>query len=410
MKTQLFFGRRSACLFLIGALTIMSVAWVPAAATGGDGPKLSRAEQSIIHKAQQAMAAKAYAEAQEQLSDYIEQNDGKVHYLVEFSMGNAWMLDGQPGRALAHYQAAVNRFGEDAAIWQNLGKAYYELNRFSEAADSLAKACTLTAPPQPALAYQAAVAYLQAQRPADARPLLEGIVGQAGDSPEPAWLEALLKVYLDLGQAEKALALTRTLVREKGQDPRMWQVLTHLYINAKAYDKAAAALEIKAALAEASPEEIEQLGDLYRMAGVPIKAARQYEKILAHSVRPKDVEKVASAYLAARRSDAAIGVLKRGVGRQPTARLWWMLAGVYYEQEDFEQAMAAFEQCTRSDPDHARAYLMTGYCALQLERLPAAQAAFTQAARFPSQHAEARQRLKELGRYRQSISLNKSIP
>jgi tetratricopeptide (TPR) repeat protein len=402
-------GHRSVPMTLTCALMIVMAAWLhPAHA--GEKPALTRAEQRVIHAAQQAMAAKRYAEAQKQLADYINQCGGKVHYLVEFTLGNAWMLDGQPGQALPHYRAAADRHGSDAAVWQNLGKACYESARFGEAGDCLARAHALTAPPSPTLAFQAAVAYLQAKRPADARPLLERIVAEADGNAEPAWLEALLKVYLDLGQKDKALDLTRTLVREKGHDPRLWQVLTRLYIDRKAYDQAAAAMEIKASLTEPGREEIERLGDLYRMAGVPLKAAGQYEKLLGEGAFPKDVEKAASAYLAARRVDAAIDVLGRGVDRHPTLRLWWLLAGAYYEREDFSAAFEAFDQCTKSDPEHAQAYLMMGYCALRLERLPAAEAAFTQAARFPRQRAEAEQRLKEIGRYRMSISMTDPTP
>ena len=100
---------------------------------------------------------------------------------------------------------------------------------------------------------------------------------------------------------------------------------------------------------------------------------------------------MASAYLAARRVDAAIDVLERGVDRHPTFRLWWLLAGAYYEREDFEKALTAFEQCNRCNPKNARAFLMKGYCALQLDQLETAETAFTEAARFPCQNKEAQQ-------------------
>jgi tetratricopeptide (TPR) repeat protein len=405
------FGPQSVCLSLIGALILVMFAFMKAAgATSGDGPALTRAEQKVIHQAQQAMAAKRYAEAQDNLSDYIQQSGGKVHYLVEFSLGNAWMLDGQPDQALPHYRAAAGRHASDAALWQNIGKACYELGHFGEAGEYLAKAHALTAPPSPTLAYQAAAAYIQAKRPADARPLLERIVADANGSPDQVWLEALLRVYLDLGEKDRALDLTHGLVREKGQDPRLWQVLAHLYIDRKAYAKAAAAMEIKASLAEASRGEIDQLGYLYRMAGVPLRAARQYEKLLSAAVRPKDVEKTASAYLAARRIDAAIDVLQRGVDRHPTPSLWWMLAGAFYEREDFDKALEAFEKCTQGDFRHGEACLMMGYCALRLDRLPAAEAAFTQAAHFPRQRTEAEQRLMEIKRHRFSVSMRDDSP
>ncbi|BBO85461.1 hypothetical protein DSCO28_60270 [Desulfosarcina ovata subsp. sediminis] len=403
-------GHRFICSALIGVLAMLLFSWLPAAAGDGDGQTLSRTEQQLIHEAQQAMAAQQYATAQKQLAGYIDQGGGKGHYLVEFSLGNAWMLDGHPDRALPYYRAAIEKHGTDVAVWQNLGKAYYELARFGEAGDCLAKCDALTRPPSSPLAYQAAVAYIQAKRPADARPLLERIVADTGGNPDPAWLEALLKVYLDLSQKDKAVGLARRMIRRQGQNPRLWQVLTHLYIDCKAYDKAAAAMEIKASLAEASHKEIEQLGDLYRMAGVPFKAARQYEKLLTQTARPKDVEKVASAYLAARRVDTAIDVLERGINRHASPRLWWLLAGAHYEREDFDKALGAFEQCVHNDFRHGKAYLMVGYCALRLDRLAVAQTAFTQAARFPRQCAEAEQRLKELGQHRLSISMRGSSP
>ncbi len=406
------FRHRPVCLPLMGALMIVMIVrgHAVAGADDAEGLKLTRAEQKIVHEAQQDMAAKRYAEARKKLSAYIRQSDGKVHYLVEFSLGNALMLGNQSEQALPHYRAAAKLNASDVAVWQNLGKACYELARFSEAGDALLKAHDLATPPALTLAYQAAVAYLQAQRPADARPLLERIVTKGDGPPDPAWLEALLKVYLDLDQKDKALDLTHKLVSEKGQDPRLWQMLTHLYIERKAYDKAAAAMEIKASLAEPSRKETEQLGDLYRMAGVPLKAARQYEKLLGDEIRPKDVEKTASAYLAARCVDIAIDVLKRGVDRHPMPRLWWMLAGAFYEREDFDKALKAFEQCTHGNLRHGESHLMMGYCALRLDRLPIAEEAFTQAAHFPRQRAEAEQRLKELGRHRLSISIQDSTP
>lgn len=397
-----FFGYRSVSVYLIVAMVIVMVVGERALAAD-DKPKLTRGERKVVHEAQEAMTAKQYSNAQKILSDFIEASDDKVHYLVEFSLGNAWALDNQSDKALPHYQTAAALYASDAAVWQNLGKAYYELARYGEAGDCLIKANALASPPSSTMVYQAAVAYIQAKRPKDARSLLEKIVnGKDGSQPDPAWLEALLKVYIDLDQKDKALGLTRKLISKKGQDPRLWQMLTHLYIERKAYNKAAAALEIKTSLADPSREEIERLGDLYRMAGVPLKAARQYEKLIGDAYSPKNVEKTASAYLAARRLDTAIDILKRGVDRKPTFRLWWMLAGALYECEDFTEAMHAFDECSRRNPKHAQAYLMKGYCALRLELLTDAEAAFTKAADFPKQRAEAEQRLEELVRYRSS--------
>ncbi len=392
------------------ALIIATTIFFPVTAIGnGRAPDLTRDEQQVVHEAQRAMAAKNYAQARKKLSEYIEKTQGKIHYLVNFTLGNAWILDNKPEKALPFYLAAADGHSSDAAVWQNLGKAYHDLGRLREAGDSLAKAYALAVPHAPVIAYQAASAYIEARRPADALPLLERIVKRSA-TPQSEWLEALLKVYMDVGKKRKALDLTRKIVSSKGDSARMWQLLTHLYIDRKDYAKAAAAMEIQLSLFTASPEQIEQLGDLYQMAGVPLKAARQYEKLLARALHPQKVEKTASAYLDARKADAAIDVLKKGIAHRATPFMWWLLASAYYDLEKFDEAMEAFERCICSDPKNGEAHLMMGYCALRLERFAKAQSAFTQAAGFAKQREEANQRLNELERYHLSSTSSPEPP
>ena len=370
---------------------------LPATAAGTPEP-LTAAEQEVVNAAQKALADKQFERAAVMLGGFNDRWDGKVHYLVAFTLGNALLLGGDAAAALPHYRAAAEGGANDPAVWQNLGKAFYDLSHYQDAADSLARAHALTRPPSTELAHQAAVAYLQAGRPDAARPLLERLVADAGAQAKPAWQKALLKAYLDLGQKERALATARHLVHQNGDDPRLWQVLTRLYIDIKAYKAAAAAMEILTALKPASRAEIGQLGDLYRLAGVPLKAARQYARLLGEAPQAQDVEKTAAAYLAANREDLAIDVLKRGLAHRPAVTLWWLLAGVYYQGGRFADAFDAFAQCTGDEAHRPEAHLMMGYCALQLDRLADAEAAFTRAAGIPGQKAEAEARLTELRR------------
>jgi len=234
------------------------------------------------------------------------------------------------------------------------------------------------------------VAYILANQPETARPLLEELVNGPSEKTETEWLNALLKVYLDLKQPEKALALARRLLSRAGDDPRLWKILSRLYIDRGDYRNAAAAMEIYISLVPSEADQVRLLGDLYHLTGIPLKAALQYEKLLSSGASPKDYEKTAAAYFAARRTDRAIDVLRRGIEKRPTAAMWRQLASIYYEKEDFEQARQAFEKAVLADPENARAHLMAGYCSLQLDRLPEARKAFERAARFPQQHTEAK--------------------
>jgi tetratricopeptide (TPR) repeat protein len=355
------------------------------------------------------MEKKEYARAREILTAYIEQPSGQVHYLIYFTLGNVLSLEGNAAGALERYRAAANLYPDNAVIWQNMGKACYDLENYVEAGDCLARAHTLKGPESPALAYQAAVAYIQADKPNAARPLLEALVNRPSGTPEPEWLNALLKVYLDLKKPEKALSLTRRLLRRTGDDPRLWQILSRLYIDRGEYKNAAAAMEIYTSLVPPDPDRVRMLGDLYRLAETPLKAARQYEKLLAPGASPKDYERTATAYFAARRTDLAIDVLLRGLEEQPSAAMWGQLAGLYYDKGDFKPAREAFEKSALADPKNARAHLMTGYCALQLDHLTEARNAFERAARFPKQQAEAEKMIAYIDRVR-PVSGAEAVP
>ena len=383
----------AAALAVAVVLVAVWICSLPATACGAEKKEarpLTRAEQQALYQAQQAIGKKEYAQARKILSTCIKEPSEQVHYLVYFTLGNILAMEGNAADALKHYRTAASLHSGDAVVWQNMGKACYDLERYAEAGDCLAQAHGLKKPESPILAYQAAVAYILADKPAVALPLLEALANRPAGTPEPEWINALLKVYLDLKQPEKALALTHRLLRQAGDDPRLWQILSRLYIDRSEYESAAAAMEIYVSLAPADPDRVRMLGDLYSLAKIPLKAARQYEKSLSANASPKDYEKTAAAYIAAHRTDLAIDVLMRGIKNQPTASLWSQLAGAYYEKGNFEPAWQAFEKSARANPENARAHMMAGYCALRLDRLPSARNAFERAARFPRQHAEAK--------------------
>ncbi|WP_319523052.1 tetratricopeptide repeat protein [uncultured Desulfosarcina sp.] len=403
-------GNVSALLAIAAILAAFWICVLPANAIAAEKEEprpLDRAEQQVLYQAQQAMEKKEYARARKILAAYIEQPSDKVHYLVYFTLGNVLSMEGNAEDALERYRAAANLYPDDAVVWQNMGKACYDLERYAEAGDCLARAHALKGPESPVLAYQAAVAYILANKPATARPLLESLVNLPSGTPEPDWLNALLKVYLDLKKPEEALALTRRLLQRTGSDPRLWRILSRLYIDRGEYNSAAAAMEIYASLAPEDPDPVRLIGDLYHLANIPLKAARQYEKLLSPDASPEDYEKTAAAYFAAHHMDRAIEVLQRGLAKQSTAAMWGQLAGLYYEKGDFEQARKAFEKTVLADPKNARAHLMEGYCALQQDQMIAARNAFERAARFPQQHVEARKMIAYIDGLRRTSTQGK---
>lgn len=386
-----------ASCFLLPAFSFQLIALLsfPAWAES-EAPKLTPSVQKVVYTAQQAMEKKDYLKAEEYLKKFIEKNPQKPQYLVEFTLANALAMAGKDRDALAHYMAAANLYPVFAAAWQNMGKIYFDLKQYDEAGDCLLKAYELNEKKESAILYYAAVSYIMAKKETKALPHLEYLVSGEVEPPKTEWLEALLKVYMDLKLKEKAFAVVRRLIDENRADPRWWKILAQLHLQQSDYKPAVAALTVHSYLTPLKNQDIVLLGDLTNAIGVPLKAAEYYEKALTLENNVADYEKLASAYIAAHRPAKAIEVLDRALEKKPTSGLWFMMGYVLYEKENFDKAYNAFDQSTRFDPKNARAYLMMGYCALQMDRKGIARSAFQKATRFPKERKIAKELLKQV--------------
>ncbi|MCK5508547.1 MAG: tetratricopeptide repeat protein [Desulfobacterales bacterium] len=383
--------------FLFSALSFQLIALLsfPAWAES-EAPKLTSAVQKVVYDAQQLMEKKEYLKAQECLRKFIKKNPKKSHYLVEFTLANVLTMAGKDRDALTHYMAAANLYPAFAAAWQNMGKIYFDLKQYDEAGGCLLKAYELNEKKDSAILYYAAVSYIMAKKERKALPHLEHLVSGEIGAPKTEWLEALLKVYMDLKLKEKAFAVIHRLIDENGDDPRWWKILAQLHLQQSDYKPAVAALTVHSYLTTLKKQDIMLLGDLTNAIGMPLKAAEYYEKALTLENSVDDHEKLASAYIAAHRPAKAIEVLDRALEKKPTSGLWFMMGHMLYEEENFDKAYDAFNQSARLDSKNGRAYLMMGYCALQMDKKEAAKRAFQKATRFPKERKIAKKLLKQV--------------
>ena len=384
----------SALLLLAFSLQL-SASFFPAWAES-EAPKLTLIVQKVVYEAQQLMEKKDYLKAQECLKEFILKHPEKPHYLVEFTLANALAMADKNREALPHYRAAANLYPAFAAAWQNMGKIYFDLKQYDEAGDCLLKAYEINEEKEPSLLYYAAVSYIMAKKETKALPHLEYLVSGEVGAPKTEWLEALLKVYMDLKLKEKAFAVVRRLIDENEDNPRWWKILAQLHLQQSDYKPAVAALTVHSYLTFLTKQDIMLLGDLNNAIGVPLKAAKYYEKALNLSNNVGDYEKLASAYIGAHRPAKAIEVLDRALEKKPTSGLWFMMGHVLYEEEDFDKAYNAFDQSARLDRKSGRAYLMMGYCALQMDKKKTARSAFQKATRFSKQRKIAKELLKQV--------------
>jgi tetratricopeptide (TPR) repeat protein len=376
------------------AMTLALLVWLlPAKGGANPAPAPNPVEQRVLFQAQQQVAAKKYAEAQQMLMQFISEKGEKVHYLVFFALGNALALQGRHDAALHQYRQAAAQNGTDAALWLNMGKVCYDLQQFGQAAQDLQKAYELMTEKKPELLYQAAVCFLQDQKPQQALACLSAICITDAAGTRDEWFEALVEVHLKLGQHRQAVATVQHLLVRPEPKPRWWKLLAHVHVQAHDYAAAAAAFKVYLELAAPSREEVIRLGDLYRLAGVPLKAARQYEKALQWPAAEGDYEKIASVYLSAHRPDMAVQALHQAIASKPSARLWHMLGSIQYNQGKYQEAREAFRQSHELAQGDGSALLLMGYCDLKLNNLHEAAEAFESASRFSQQRTAAQKAL-----------------
>jgi tetratricopeptide (TPR) repeat protein len=325
------------------------------------------------------------------LLEFMEENPDKDHFLLHFHLASSWAQRGDLEDALEAYRRSVEREPYFAQGWLNLGELAYNLARYDVAAEALARGYEVSDFKEPNVLFFSAAALVMAGRSEDAVPVLERVIGGSEESAKLEWHRALVMAYLELEDAENGEAATERMLSQYPLDPDAWRLAFRYYASSGAHDEAAVALTVAGYLRPLSRSEELTLGDLYLAIGVPVQAADYYGSAIADSGSVADLERMASAHLAAYEYDEAFEALDRALTIEPTPRLWSLLGDLHFMQKDYQESYDAYVRCVGIDPEYERAYLMMGYCAMQLEHTENALTALEKAAEFPDQAAKANQ-------------------
>jgi len=330
---------------------------------------------------------------------------------VEFILGNALALSGQDKKALAHYAASADFKPDYAPAWQNMAKIYSDIKQYEKAGDCLLKTYEFMEKKDSSMLYNAAAFFIMAGKDAKSLPYLESLMSQDEEKIKIIWVEAFLKVCMNLQHKKKAIKIISELIDKNKNDPELWKMLGRVYLWQKKYKKALAALIIRSYLTPLNEkEDFLLLGDLSNFVGMPLKAAGYYEQAIEIDRQPESLiyEKLASAYIFGHRDTRAAEVLNKALVKKPCATLWFMLGQILYRKEKFNKAYQAFNKGVspnlknglknglKNDSKNGQAYLMMGYCALNIKDKQKAWPAFKKAAGFPKQRKNAKEMLKYL--------------
>jgi tetratricopeptide (TPR) repeat protein len=198
---------------------------------------------------------------------------------------------------------------------------------------------------------------------------LEGICKSSDFAFE--WGRSLVKTYVELdrfGDAQKTL--DRVLNRFP-ENPEAWQIAVWVGLQEGNFIKAAAAMAVAGKLSTPDAKTLGRLGELYQMAGVPVKAAEAFERSWAGTPSGADWDRVVNTLLSGHRYEMALAPARSAAAAEPTAKRWETLGDIAFRLRRFEESLAAYRRAGRLS-SQANCFLKAGLAALKLEDFPTA--------------------------------------
>ena len=357
---------------------------------------------------------------------------GYFHYMVDFTLANAYLSLGKPDEAISAYRHALKSRPDFFPAWVNLAKACYESRRFKEAAQAFEKAFETSDPSNPELLYYGAVSWVSAKdnrsalrllekllalqprqfkiewrellvhvlfhlkRPRQALPHIEILAANTRGKRQKRWQEVCLGQYILLGRLRKALAFAQELVRRDPVYPLWWKMLTRLDMRQRRYTDALADLMISGYIAPPKPGDLRLAAELSMHLEVPLLAERFYRRLWDRQKDARTLRGLVLSWQRRHRPEKALAVLEAGRRFCADTSLDLLRARLLIELRRYRDAKEALETLNRRSPGNGQAWLLLGYAGLGLGDLQTARQAFERAAKHGPQRQTARDMLRKL--------------
>jgi len=289
---------------------------------------------------------------------------------------------GAPQKALPTLEkwTAKTPLRNGAAKWLFLlAITYDQMDQPEKAVAAMARADLNDPGISPEMRLQAAFFWMRRDKPGRALPLLKETV----NSPRASRISrmAIVKALVLTGAAPQAEPTLRGLLNEAPDEVEIWRLACWVAMEQKDYSRAAAALEVTYRLEPPEAKEWRRLGDLYRLAGVPLKAADAYQRAFGPDPGAQDLDLLADTYLQGHDLKEAMDAANRAVRKEPSARRWARMGDIYLKAREYEKGMEAFQQAARLDDKGGSMSLKAGYAAWKSEQVAPAKEAFQTALR-----------------------------
>jgi predicted Zn-dependent protease len=306
-----------------------------------------------------------------------EGKEGEEVPADRFRSALLYLKEGTPKKALPILEALAKTAHPNPQWLVALAATLDRLHRPDEASAVMEKVGADAPALSAKMRLQMAVFWLRHDQPKRALRLLEQLAKDPHATKEclMAYIEALVRT----GSAKGADAPLERLLNRYPQSEEIWRLAAWTAIEQKNYGKAAAALEVAFRLRPPKPGDWKRLGNLYRLAGVPRKAAEAYIKAFGKTPTADDLDLLACTYQEAHQMDKALAAANRAAKLKPSAKRFSRLGQMYMAQDDCEKGMEAFQKAAQLDDSGGANSLKVGYAAWKLDRLACAKTAFQSA-------------------------------
>ena len=292
-----------------------------------------------------------------------------------FRLALLYLKEGHPEKALPVLQELAKNHAPDPQWIAALAITLDTLDKPNKAC-AVMKRVEIQSPSSlsPKVQLQIAVFWLHHNQPNRALPLLEVLVKKpsASQGTRIAYIEALVQS----GKAKRANAVLKQLLNRYPEDQRIWRLQAWSALEQEDFGKAAAALEVAFRLKPPGPREWKRLGNIYRLAGIPRKAAPAYQKAFGRDPSAADFDLLAATYEQAHQMKKALFAAVEAVKTDPTAKRFSRLGQLYMIEEDWAKGLKAFQKAAQMADDGGINSLRAGYAAWKLDRLDLAETSF----------------------------------
>jgi len=340
-----------------------------------------------------------YTAANQLMQKWFAEHPKDTNHLLSFNWAVTQLNIDQTMEARANLEKAVAQEPNFARAWLRLGEAAYDLKEYTRAAEAFTHGYELMPDPKPEILYYSAVSWLLADQGQKSLNILIVLLKDFRSTAILDWYQALVAAAVEAENFNDAWPLMEKGLMDFESDPQSWFMAYQMAAAEENFERAAVLLTVVEYLRPLKRNEFLQLGDLYAGSGVPLQAARYYQKAVQFpetAPRPDDYVRLASAWMAAHRLDQAREVIDRGVSQGESVRLLALLGDLNYSEENYQAAQQAFARCVELDSQYARGWLMGGYCSLELGDNTEARRNLQRAAEFSGQEKLARDLLKRI--------------